>query len=81
MRRLYRFNDQGEDVTRKPHAEWRKDDWWVLQTTYATPEQTSGQHTNGPPRTYVRRPGDKEWRRVEVDSLHKLRLIIARGGL
>jgi hypothetical protein len=80
MMQLYRFSDQGEDIFNLPDR-WCDTDWWALQTTYATPEQMTGQHTNGPPMTFVRRPEDKDWRRVDVDSLHKLRLIIARGGL
>ena len=52
-------------------------DLWMSQ--YDHPEHHRGQHTNGPPKLFVRRPNGP-WYRVRHDARHKVRLLIAMFG-
>jgi hypothetical protein len=51
----------------------------IRTSQYDHPDATSGQHTSGPARLYVRRP-DGPWYRVRYEAKHRVRLLIAMHG-
>jgi len=60
---ITRFDKHGRDVTDSPGL-WSDDDFEVMATQFADPEQASGMHTNGPPRYFGRIVGGK-WKYID----------------
>lgn len=53
----------------------------LKQTRYSDPEQTSGQHTNGPANIFVREDEGSPWYIVtETKSVHRVRLLVQHLG-
>jgi hypothetical protein len=73
--RLRRYNTEGNDVTGSPDV-WHISDCEILVTPFGDPEQTEGQHTNGPANIFIRKPEvggyASEWARCDEKSLHKV---------
>lgn len=53
----------------------------IKASNYRHPEQTTGQHTNGPPTLFVRRNAKSPWYRVKwITGEHKVRALLHEFG-
>lgn len=71
---MTRLDPTGRDVTDSPGL-WSESDCEIAATNHASPDITTGQHTNGPAMLFIRRADGGPWVRTGLTKMHLLRAI------
>lgn len=78
---MFRFDKTGRHVTDLPGL-WSEEDCEITASQYSDPSITTGQHTNGPARMFIRLCRDNSpWVATQMYSTHKVRSLWVESGI